>query len=334
VRVLCARCHHHPFEHISRADFVGFADFFRQVASKPSAAYGKLGGPSVILVRGADTLQQYPKTILGMPIPERLKGGKLDRRELLADFLTAPENKGLARNIVNRYMAYLLGRGLVEPIDDLRETNPPSNPALLDALSEDFIRSGYNVRHLMRTIMTSRLYQLSSQPTTANAGDNRFYSHYLVKRLAAEPLLDAIDAVTGTPTKFVKLPTGTRAIELPDARYDNYLLGVFGKPRREGVCECERVTDPNLAQALHTLNSETIMAKIANPQGRVAKLLAAKKPDVEIVSELYLSTVGRKPTQLELDSLRKLRGPAADARAFYEDLVWSLINSKHFLFVR
>ena len=131
----------------------------------------------------------------------------------------------MARSVVNRYVAYLLGRGLVEPIDDLRETNPPSNPQLLDALADDFIKSGYDVRKLMRTIMTSRLYQLDAQPTPANAGDRRFYSHYLVKRIAAEPLLDAIDAVTATPTKFPKLPAGTRAIELPDARYDNFLEG-------------------------------------------------------------------------------------------------------------
>jgi hypothetical protein len=331
---MCARCHHHPFERISRADFQGMADFFRQVASKPSAGYGKLGGPSVILIRGDDTPQSYPRTILGLPVPERLKGGKLDKRELLADWLTAPETRVLARNVVNRYAGYLLGRGLVEPIDDMRETNPPSNPALLDALTDDFIKSGYNVRKLMQTIMNSRLYQLDSQPTSANAGDRRFYSHYLVKRIAAEPLLDAIDAVTGTPTKFEKLPAGTRAIELPDARYENYLLAVFGKPKREGVCECERVTDPNLAQALHTLNSDTIMAKISHPQGRVAKLLAAKKTDAEIVTELYLAAVSRKPSAAEQAALLKLRAETTDAKGFYEDLIWSLMNSKHFLFVR
>src|SRR5262249_14262257 len=220
----------------------------------------------------------------------------------------------LARNAVNRYVAYLLGRGLVEPIDDMRETNPPSNPALLEALADDFIKSGYNVRQLMRTIMTSRLYQLDSQPTPGNAGDRRFYSHYLVKRIAAEPLLDAIDAVTGTPTKFEKLPAGTRAIELPDARYENYLLAVFGKPRREGVCECERVTDPNLAQALHTLNSETIIGKIAHPQGRVARLLATKKSDAEMVSELYLAALCRRPTSAELAALQKLRAVEPNAR--------------------
>src|SRR5262249_54878122 len=164
----------------------------------------------------------------------------------------------------------------------------------------------FDVRKLMRTIMTSRLYQLSARPTPSNAGDRLFYSHYLVKRIAAEPLLDAIDAVTGVPTRFKGLPLGTRAIDLPDARYDNYLLAVFGKPRREGVCECERVTDPNLAQALHTLNSETIMAKIANPRGRLARLLAAKKPDADILEDLYLAALGRKPTAAEQATLAKL----------------------------
>lgn len=334
MRVMCAKCHHHPFERISRSDFQGLSDFFRQVASKPSAGYGKLGGPSVILIRNEDTLQQYPKTILGMPIPARLKGGKIDRRELLADWLTAPENKALARNIVNRYVGYLLGRGLIEPLDDLRATNAPSNPELLDALAEDFIKSGYDLRRLMRTIMTSRLYQLSSQPTASNAGDRTFYSHYLVKRIAAEPLLDAIDTVTGSPTRFRKLPLGTRAIDLPDARYDNYLLTVFGKPLREGVCECERATDPNLAQALHTLNSETITAKIADPRGRLAGLLAAKKSDAEIIETLYLATLSRRPTATELATLGKLRDSTPDRKVFFEDLVWSLVNSKHFLFVR
>jgi hypothetical protein len=331
---MCARCHHHPFERISRADFQGLANFFRQVASKPSAAYGKLGGPKVILVRGDERPQPFPKTVLGMPVPARLTAGKLDRREMFADWLSAPENPALARNIVNRYVAYLLGRGLVEPIDDMRATNPASNPELLDALAADFIKTGYDVRRLMRTIMTSRLYQLSSQPTAGNAGDRLFYSHYLVKRISAEPLLDAIDAVTGTPTRFRKLPLGTRAIDLPDSRYDNYLLAVFGKPLREGVCECERATDPNLAQALHTLNNETIMAKIAHPQGRVAKLLAAKKSDAEIITELYLAALGRRPTATELSVLGKLLAESADRKGFHEDLLWSLINSKQFLFVR
>lgn len=335
TRVQCAKCHHHPFERYSRADFQGFATFFNQISNKPSAGYGKLGGPSVIVVRGDDTPQGYPKQVLGMPVPERIaKSTKIDKRELLADWLTAPETRGLARNVVNRYMGYLMGRGLVEPIDDLRETNPPSNPALMEALADDFVKNGWDVRKLMRTIMTSRLYQLSATPTHGNASDRRFYSHYFVKRIAAEPLLDAIDAVSGAQTKFEKLPLGTRAIELPDARYENYLLAVFGKPRREGVCECERVSDPNLAQALHTLNSETILEKIASPKGRVATLLAAKKPDAEIITELYLAALNRLPTAAEQAALLKVRGETADAKAYYEDLLWSLMNSKQFLFVR
>jgi hypothetical protein len=334
MRVMCAKCHHHPFERISRNDFRGLAGFFAQVSSKPSTNYGKLGGPSVILVRSDEVPQKLPKEILGMPVPAEMKVGKSDRRETLADWLTAPQNKALARNIVNRYVAYLLGRGLVEPIDDLRATNPPSNPELLDALADSFIESKFEVRRLMRTIMTSRLYQLSAAPTASNAGDRVFYSHYFVKRIAAEPLLDAIDAVTGVPTRFTKLPLGTRAIDLPDSRYDNYLLTVFGKPLREGVCECERASDPNLAQALHTLNSETIMAKVSSPQGRVAKLLAAKKSDAEVLDDLYLTALARKPSAAEQATLAKLRAQSPNRRTFYEDLMWSLLNSKNFLFVR
>ncbi len=169
-------------------------------------------------------------------------------------------------------MGYLLGRGLVEPVDDLRATNPPSNPALLDALAADFVDSGFNLKQLLRTIMTSRLYQLDSQPTAANAADSRFYSHYQVKRLAAEALLDAIDYATGMPTKFRNLPLGTRAIELPDAEYPTYSLNMFGKPRRASVCECERVSDPSLVAALHTLNGGMVSLKLRDKDGRVGKL--------------------------------------------------------------
>jgi hypothetical protein len=204
----------------------------------------------------------------------------------------------------------------------------------MDALADDFVKSGYNVKHLLRTILRSRLYQLDSRPTHDNAADTRFYSHYLVKRLSAEPLLDAVDAVTGVPTKFEKVPLGTRAIELPDARYNNYFLTTFGKPRREAVCECERQSEPNLAQALHTLNGDVVSAKVASPAGRLARQLAAKRPHDEIVTELYLAALSRRPSAAELDAWRRQRAEATDAKSFYEDLLWSLLNSKHFLFVR
>src|SRR5262249_33316601 len=170
-------------------------------------------------------------------------------------------------------------------------------------------------------------------PTPANSADSRFYSHYAVKRIGAEPLLDAIDAVTAMPTKFDKVPLGTRAIELPDAQYTNYFLSVFGKPKREAVCECERVSDPNLAQALHTLNSDVIAAKIGNAQGRVAKLMEAKKPPEQIVEELYLAALSRRPTPAEQAECKKLLAEAPNPKSFYEDLTWSLMNSKQFLFV-
>jgi hypothetical protein len=336
VRLQCARCHHHPYEKYGQEDYYGFAAFFARVGNKNSQEFGVFGRETVIVVR-ADGEVGHPRTGKVLP-PTPLEGKPvaeaLDRRQALAAWLTRPDNRFFARSVVNRYVAYLLGRGLVEPIDDLRATNPPSNVELMNALAEDFVKSGYDIKHLLRTIMNSRLYQLDSQPTTANAADVKFYSHYRVKRLSAEPLLDAIDAVTGVQTKFDKVPLGTKAIELPDAQYNNYFLTTFGKPRREGVCECERVSDPNLAQALHTLNGDPVTAKVANAQGRVAKLLAAKKSHDQIVDELYLATLCRRPTAEERAACQKLRAETPEAKAFYEDLLWSLINSKHFLFVR
>ncbi len=337
IRLQCAKCHHHPFEKLSQDDYYGFAAFFARVGTKGSQEFGLFGNETVVLVR-PDGEVGHPRTgAILKPTPlhgKPLTAEPPDRRQALAAWLTAPDNPYFARNVVNRTFAVLLGRGLVEPVDDVRATNPPSNPALLDALAEDFVKSGCNHKHLVRTILRSRLYQLDSQPTKANAADARFCSHYPVKRLAAEPLLDAVDAATRVPTKFAKVPLGTRAIELPDARYDNYFLNTFGKPRREGVCECERVSQPNLAQALHTLNGDVVSAKVSAPQGRVARLLAAKKPHEEIVTELYLATLSRRPTPAEQATCRTLLAEFKDPRSFYEDLLWSLVNSKQFLFVR
>jgi hypothetical protein len=182
--------------------------------------------------------------------------------------------------------------------------------------------------------MTSRLYSLSSQPTQENESDRRFYSHYHVKRLAAEPLLDAIDQATGVPTKFKNLPLGTLAIELPDAEYPDYFLNTFAKPRRASVCECERSPDANLAQALHTLNGDTLATKIAAETGRVAKLISAKKTHEEIVRELYLSTFSRFPTSNEISVSREFLAASKSPQECYQDLLWALINSKQFLFNR
>ena len=335
VRLQCAKCHHHPFEKYGQEDYYGFAAFFSQIGNKGSQEFGLFGGEAVVIVRNGGEVS-HPRTGKILP-PTPLDGPSvtdpLDRRLALAKWLTAGDNKMFSRNIVNRYMGYLLGRGLVEPVDDMRATNPPSNPALLDALADDFVKNGYNLKHLMRTIMTSRLYQLESQPTPSNASDRRFYSHFRVKRLTAEPLLDAIDTVSGTQTKFKDLPLGTRAIELPDAEYPDYFLTTFAKPKRASVCECERSPDENLAQALHTLNGDIIANKIADGKGRIAKLLEAKKPHEEIVADVYLATLSRRPSAAELESSKTFLASSPTPKEFYEDLLWALINSKQFLFV-
>jgi hypothetical protein len=216
----------------------------------------------------------------------------------------------------------------------MRATNPPSNAELLDALAVDFTKNCFNLKQLLRTIMNSRLYQLDSQPTAENAADSRFYTHYRVKRLPAEPLLDAVDQAAGTKTKFKNVPLGTRAIELPDGDYPDYFLKTFGKPRRVSVCECERTPDANLAQALHTLNGDLLANKIGDANGRLAKLLAANKPFEENVAELYLATWSRRPTPEELTVCKSFLDQCPDPKTFYEDLLWTLINSKPFLHVR
>jgi hypothetical protein len=336
IRLECAKCHHHPFEKYGQEDYYSFAAFFSRVGSKTSREFGLFGGESVVMVNAGGDVR-HPRTGQVMQ-PTPLEGARvdhpLDRRLALADWLASPHNEFFARNVVNRYMAYLLGRGLVEPVDDMRSTNPPSNPALLDALAKDFVAGGFNLKKLIRAIMTSRIYQLDSQPTAGNAADHRFYSHYKVKRLAAEPLADAIDQATGVQTKYQNLPLGTRAIELPDAEYPSYFLVTFGKPRRASVCECERSPDENLGQALHTLNGDTLAGKIAAGNGRVAKLLAAQKTHDEIVHELYVATLCRPPSAEEVAASREFLAMAPNPKECYEDLLWGLMNSKQFLFVR
>ncbi|GAB4139452.1 MAG: DUF1553 domain-containing protein [Planctomycetaceae bacterium] len=326
IRLQCAKCHHHPFEKYSQEDYQGFARFFSRVGTKNSQEFGLFGRESVVVVRATGNVK-------GRTLDGDLVTHPLDLRIPLAEWLTSPKNEYFAKSIVNRYVAYLLGRGLVEPIDDLRETNPPSNVALLDQLTKDFIKNKFNVKKLIRTIMLSRLYQTKSQPTKANASDRRFYSHFKVKRISAEPLLDAIDRATGVPTKFKSLPSGTRAIELPDAEYPNYFLTTFGKPKRASVCECERVADENLAQALHTLNGDTLYRKITSPNGRVAKLLKAKTSHEKIIEELYLATLCRKPSDKEQEVCRQFLKESPSPKECYEDILWALLNSKQFLFV-
>ena len=329
IRLECAKCHHHPFEKYSQGDYQNFSAFFKSVGTKRSEEFGLFGSETVVVVKAGQSGKATP--LGGEPVEH-----PLDLRIPLAEWLTARDNQFFSQNVVNRYVSYLLGRGLVEPVDDLRSTNPPTNVALMTALSGHFAKSGYNLKQLLKALMSSRLYQLSSQPTKANVSDTRFYSHFRVKRIAAESLLDAVDVATAVPTKFKSLPLGTRATELPDAGdfYSNYFLKTFAKPKRASVCECERSSDENLAQALHTLNGDTIAGKVASKQGRVAKLLAAKKTHQQIVEELYLATLARMPTTGEQKACQEFLEQSPSPKECYEDLLWALLNSKQFLFIR
>jgi hypothetical protein len=336
VRLECAKCHHHPFEKYGQGDYYGMAAFFSRTGPKNSEEFGLFGREQVVMVRDSGDVR-HPRTnqVVGpKPLDGPAADHPFDRRIPLAEWLTAKDNSYFAKSVVNRYVGYLLGRGLVEPVDDLRSTNPATNPPLLDALAEHFVGSGFDLKQLVRAIMGSRLYQLDSQPTAANAGDSKFYSHFQVKRLPAEALLDAIDRVTERPTKHRNLPLGTRAIELPDAEYPDYFLNTFAKPRRVSVCECERMPDPSLAQALHTLNGDVLALKIRDAKSRVQRLLAAKQSHDEILDELYLASLSRLPRDDERQVSRELLAESTGPAEFYQDLLWALVNSKQFLFVR
>lgn len=335
IRLECAKCHHHPFEEYSQADYYGLSAFFSRVGLKGSQEFGLFGREQVVVVKSSGDVKhpRTGKTLLPTPLGGEPEDHALDRRIPLAKWLTSKENTWFARAVTNRYVGYLLGRGLVHPVDDLRSTNPASNVALMEALSADLVKQDFNLKHLVRTIMVSRLYQLDSAPTKANASDRRFYSHFRVKRLAAEPLLDAIDQVTGVQTKFKNLPLGTRAIDLPDTNYPNYFLRTFGKPKRVSVCECERSPDENLAQALHTLNGDTIAKKITDKNGRLAKLLEAKKAHAEIVDEIFLATLCRRATEQEHKACQEIVEQGENPLEGFQDVMWAVLNLKQFIFV-
>lgn len=336
IRLGCAKCHHHPFEKWSQDDYYGMAAFFVRLGTKGSQEFGIFGGEQVVFLRPAGE-QGHPRKG-GIVPPHPLDGPKmddpLDRRIKLAEWLTSPSNAFFARNLVNRFWGYYMGRGLVEPLDDMRVTNPPSNPELLDALARDFASNKFSLKHLLRTIMNSRAYQLSALAGPGNQADaaNMYYARFGVRRLTAEQLADALDYASGTQEKYPGLPLGTRAIQLPDSAVKSYLLEVFGRPSRRITCECERTAQPNIAQALHLLNGDFLNKKISAPAGRIEKLLAAKRPLPEMVEEIYLVTVSRSPRPEELGRAVHWIRRAPSEREGVQDLLWALLNSREFLF--
>jgi hypothetical protein len=336
VRLQCAKCHHHPWEKWSQDDYYGMAAFFVRLGTKASREFGLFGGERVTYLRPSGEINNPRSGAVVRPHPLHgpVMDDAFDRRRKLAEWMTSPTNPFFARNIVNRFWGYLMGRGLVEPIDDLRATNPASNPELLDALAQDFVQAKFDLKHLLRTIMSSRAYQLSSTATAGNQADaaNVNFAHYTIKRLTAEELADALDFATGTKEKYPGLPQGTRAIQLPDSEVRSFFLDVFGRPARKINCECERNSQPNIAQAIHLLNGDFLNRKIASPSGRIETLFKTQKPLPEVVEELYLSTVSRPPRPQEMDKALTWLKAAPSSKEGAQDLLWVLLNSREFLF--
>ena len=341
LTLTCARCHNHPMEKWTQTDYYGFANLFSRVAMKEDGIGGAKGDAATVFsTREGDIL--HPR--LGVPMPPRPLDGRpmashdtTDRRAYLAAWLTSPDNTQFARTVVNRVWASYFGRGLVHPVDDLRYTNAASNEPLFEAVTAAFVRDGFDLRALMRLIMNSAAYQRSAETVDGNLRDDRFYSRYLTRRLPAEVILDAFSQVTGVPQDFGGYPRGTRAMQLPDTRVNSYFLTVFGRPERVTTSAAERMQDPTLPQALHTINGETLNEKVIDDRGVIARLFAAGRSNAEVLDELYWSALSRPPTARErtaiLAALERSPGADLDARRRgLEDLAWAVLTSTEFLF--
>lgn len=339
LRIQCARCHHHPFERWSQNDYYGLQAFFSRVGRKNLVGGVRNNRDRRVFHNEGVAQAKNPRSAVNLR-PAGLGSEPFeiaeheDPRVYLADWMSRPDNPFFAKALVNRYWKHFFSRGIVEPEDDMRETNPPTNPELLDRLAEDFVKNGFDLKELVRTICQSRTYQLSSLPNEHNVRDKQNFSRYYPKRLTAEVLYDAFHQVTNTGQSFSGMPQGTKALQLPDPSVGPYFLKVFGQPQGDTACECERSQDANLAQSLHLLNSAEVQNKIANASGRAVKLSQEKERDhSERVSELYRWVYSRNPDQDELGvALRHIEKHQDNPKIAYEDIVWALINTKEFLF--
>jgi hypothetical protein len=359
IRLQCAKCHNHPFERWTQNDYYHMAAWFSQLKAKPDALFPgappqpypwQLRENALAIYAVGNEEVAHPQTGNAMApkvpgMPAALISPGADRRVALADQVTSPANPHFARATVNRLWFHLLGRGIVDPPDDFRDSNPSANDELLEALARDFVNNHFDAKHIIRTIANSRTYQLSSHANAANPEDEKYFSHALVKRkrLTAELLLDAICTATGSPETFTGMPPGTRAVQLPDgqviytggqyASWDRHpFLKAFGQPAREAACECERESDVNLARALEMRNGELLLGKLRAPDNRLGRLLGANVPDAEVASQLFLATLSRPPLADEARSVLEHVAQAADKRAAWEDIQWALLNTNEFLF--
>ena len=329
LRIQCAQCHNHPFDRWTMNDYYSFAAFFSQIGRKQGEDYrekivfNRAGGEVTHPVSGRVMEPRF----LGGP-PADCKGR--DRREVLAQWLTSPDNPYFAPSVANRIWAHFFGIGICEPVDDVRVSNPPSNPELMEALGKKLVEYKYDFRKLVRDICNSRTYQRTTQPNPSNAGDQRNFAHALVRRIQAEMLLDCISQSTQTRDKFRGLPLGARAVQIADGATTNYFLNTFGRSPRESVCTCDVKTDPTLSQALHLLNGDTVAGKIRTG-GVVKTLLDAGKSPEDVVRTLYVRCLSREAEPEELQKLAKLVENDKRQEAL-EDVFWALLNSQEFLF--
>jgi len=344
-RLACAQCHHHPYEKWSQDDYWGLAAFFGRLGRKnipvPGGFQNQQAQLLAVFTRPTGGVQnkRTGQTAAIKPLdgaPMNISSDE-DPRQKLVDWMVDPKNPFFARAIVNRYWAHFFGRGIVDPLDDMRVTNPPSNPELLDALAKDFTDHKYSLKHLIKTICKSRTYQLSSVPNEFNKQDKQAYARYYPKRMSAEVLLDAVCQVTNSPTAFGGLPQDRhaprRAIMLPDESFSSYFLEVFGRPQRISACECERVGEANLAQALHLLNSDEVQGKLSRGDGRADLLVKDKRADAEKVDELFLWAFAHKPSAAQRDAaLAHIAKNSQNKKMAYENILWALINTKEFVF--
>ncbi|HWC97952.1 MAG TPA: DUF1553 domain-containing protein [Candidatus Sulfopaludibacter sp.] len=341
-RIMCARCHNHPLEKWTQTQYYQMANLFARIGVKN----GTMGDNIVFAKTTGDVLHPH----LARPLPPTPLDGKsmpldstADRRALFADWLTSPNNALFSRTLVNRVWANFMGRGLVDPVDDVRAANPASNEELFSALSKDFVDHGYDVQRLIRTIMNSSTYQLSSEANATNQADNTFYSKHIIRRLPAEVILDAMSQVTGSPTAFSGYPAGTRALQLPDTQVKSDFLTSFGRPPRISCDAAERASDATIAQALAVINGDTLNKKLSAPDGTIALFLKLGLSDRRMLEFMYLSAFSRYPTDAErtamndaLEKAKPLKGTEEARRDAHrqalEDMVWALLTSKEFLF--
>jgi hypothetical protein len=348
----CARCHNHPLEKWTNDQYYAFANLFSRVRAKGWGGEPRNGDGirTLVTVSSGELIQprtgkpQPPAPLDATPIP---LDSEIDRREYLADWLTAPSNSLFARSISNRVWKNFFGVGLVEDVDDLRSSNPSTNEELFAAFSQSMVDHGFNLREAMRTILTSETWQRSSRPVPGNAGDQRYYSRYFPRRMMAEVLLDAVSQVTDVPTEFTEIrypgaeikktefyPVGTRAIQLYDSAVESYFLQTFGRNQRRITCECERSDEPSMVQVLHMSNGKTVNGKLAAKENRLSAWLSTIPDHSALIDEVFLSCLSRYPEAKEREELVAMLNetPAEGRREFLEDLVWGIISSREFVF--